>query len=127
MRYYDLFDDLFNEMTSPSKNVQAMKCDIRELTNDYELCLELPGYKKENVSIDLKNGYLTIAVAAKEAKEGKMVRKERYNGALSRSFYVGEDMRPEDISARFDNGELFVIVPKSAPKREEEKRYITID
>lgn len=130
MRYYpsfnDVFDDLFDtESRNPTK-ANTMLCDIRETENSYVLNIALPGYKKEDISLELKDGYLKVSVAAKkEETAGRIVRRERYSGNCSRSFYVGEGFTEEDIKAKFDNDELMISVPKEAPKRVE-KKSITI-
>ncbi len=110
-----------------------MKTDIRDNGHDYELTMNLPGIKKENVRAELKNGYLIVAAAANAGSEdkdgtGKYIRRERYVGSCSRSFYVGEEVGQEDIKARFQDGTLKLTIPK----REEEaaadkKAYITIE
>lgn len=134
MRYYPSFSDVFNDLfdsgvSSPSK-VTNMLCDIRETENTYEMNIALPGYKKEDIALELKDGYLKISAASNKEKEekdkaGRVVRRERYSGNCSRSFYVGEGFTEEDIKAKFDNGELMISVPKEAPKRVE-KKSITI-
>lgn len=105
-----------------------MKTDIRELADGYELQMELPGYKKEEVQAALHKGYLTISAAkgAEETVEGKYLRRERYTGSCQRSFYVGEYLRQEDIRASFQNGILTLFVPKEDKTKTEEKKYITI-
>ena len=99
-----------------------MKTDVREKENSYELDMDLPGFKKEEITVDLKNGYLTIGASKgldKDQKDadGKYIRRERYSGVCSRSFYVGTAVRPEDISAKYEDGILKLSVPK-AVKRE---------
>ena len=123
--FYDVFDDMFDEgWMSPTTN--AMQCDIKEVDNNYEMNIALPGYKKEDIALELKNGYLKVSASAKkEETAGRIVRRERYSGNCSRSFYVGEEFTEEDIKAKFDNGELMISVPKEAPKRVE-KKSITI-
>ena len=126
--YFNLFDDLFNDdYFAPAKKVSSMKTDIYEQGDDYVLAIELPGINKEQVKLNLKDGYLTVSVTASEVKEGNMIRSERYHGDASRSFYVGEEFKPEYIKARFENGELFITLPKEAPKKIEETHYINID
>ena len=98
----------------------------------YELDVDLPGYKKEDVKAELKDGYLTISASNDNTKEekdedGKYIRKERYTGAVSRSFYVGEGIHQEDVNASFDNGELKIVVPKESPKQIEENKFIPIE
>lgn len=138
---YDLFDTFFNPWyddseynekapkQQASQNTQnLMKTDIRELADGYELQMELPGYKKEEVQAALHKGYLTISAAksAEETVEGKYLRRERYTGSCQRSFYVGEYLRQEDIRASFQNGILTLFVPKEDKTKTEEKKYITI-
>ena len=131
MMYYltfDLFDDLF---TSNSRN-DFMKCDIVEKDDKYQLSMEMPGIKKENIHMELKNGYLKIGATTTENKEdkdsqGKVLRKERFSGSYSRSFYVGNNISQEDIKASFDNGELTILIPKNAPAKVEENHFIPIE
>lgn len=130
MRYYpsfnDVFDDLFDSGVSSPSKVTNMLCDIRETENTYEMNIALPGYKKEDIGLELKDGYLKVSASGrKEDTIGRIVRRERYSGNCSRSFYVGEGFTEEDIKAKFDNGELMISVPKEAPKRVE-KKSITI-
>lgn len=134
MRYYpsfnDVFDDLFDTGVSSPSKVTNMLCDIRETENTYEMNIALPGYKKEDIALELKDGYLKVSASSNKEKEekdkaGRVVRRERYSGNCSRSFYVGEGFTEEDIKAKFDNGELMISVPKEAPKRVE-KKSITI-
>ena len=125
---FDLFDDLF---TSNSRN-DFMKCDIVEKDDKYQLSMEMPGIKKENIHMELKNGYLKIGATTTENKEdkdsqGKVLRKERFSGSYSRSFYVGNNISQEDIKASFDNGELTILIPKNAPAKVEEHHFIPID
>ena len=115
-----------------AKNV--MKTDVRETDNSYELDIDLPGFKKEDVSLKLDNGYLTISASKglekdeKEKKDGKYIRRERYAGSCQRSFYVGDDVTEEDIKAEFKHGILKLFVPKKEAKPAvEEKKYITIE
>ena len=107
-----------------------MKTDIRETEDAYILDLELPGFKKDEISVRLENGYLTVgaekAVEENGSKSGKVLRKERYEGSLERSFYVGESVRPEEISASYENGVLQLSVPKRTAQKDPEKRTIEI-
>lgn len=109
-----------------------MKTDIREKEDGYELDVDLPGFKKEELKLKLDNGYLTIS-AAKDVNHdqkddhGKYIRQERYAGAMSRSFYVGEHVTEEEIHARFEDGILKLSIPKKDEKAVEEKKYITIE
>lgn len=136
-----LFDDFFdfpfndnrkNERKVYSHNVvNLMKTDIREYEDGYQLEIDLPGFKKEEVKIELKNGNLTIHAAKtldkEEKKEGKYIRQERYSGNMSRSFYVGENVKVQDVQAKFENGILTLDIPKKDPKKPvEENHYVTI-
>ena len=141
----NLFDEFFNDpfemnMLLPrgrdplygkhSKNL--MKTDVRETEGSYELDIDLPGFKKDDVNVELKNGYLTIAASKsldKDEKDqkGRYIRQERYAGAMSRSFYVGEDVQPSEISAKFENGILQLSVPKAEQKRLPKTTTIAIE
>ena len=105
-----------------------MKTDIKEFADGYELQMDLPGYKKEEIQAALHNGYLTISAtkSVEEKEEGKYLRRERYTGSCQRSFYVGEYLRQEDIKAGFQDGILTLFVPKEDKTKVEEKKYITI-
>ena len=114
------------------KNI--MKTDVKETDNAYELDIDLPGFKKDEVTAKLENGYLTISAAKgldedeQEKKTGRYIRKERYAGACERSFYVGEDITHEDIKGEFKHGILKLSIPKKEAKPAvEEKKYITIE
>jgi HSP20 family protein len=110
-----------------------MKTDVRETDNSYELAVDLPGMKKDDVKLELKDGYLTISAEKsldkdEKSKEGKMIRQERYAGAMQRSFYVGSDVTEDEVKAGFENGVLKISIPKKAEARkEEEHKYITIE
>ena len=109
-----------------------MKTDIREHDEGYEVDIDLPGFKKDEIKVQLKDGYLTLSAAKgldKDAKdkEGNYIRRERYAGSMSRSFYVGENMKEEDIHAKYENGILTLDVPKEQKKAVPEKRYIAIE
>ena len=109
-----------------------MKTDVRETDGVYELSIELPGFKKEDVSAKLDNGYLTINASRNEEKEekkeqDKYIRRERYTGQCTRSFYVGEGVKQEDIQAKFEDGILRLKVPKADAKQVEQQKYIAIE
>ncbi len=137
----NLFDDFFDGFTNPMGSLarysaptsSAMKTDIRETETGYELDIDLPGYRKEDVSAQLKDGYLTVNAQTKtdkdeKDKDGKYIRRERYYGSCSRSFYVGDAVTEEDIKAKFENGILMLQVPKKETKPViEENKYITIE
>ena len=113
---------------APSNNI--MKTDIKESENDYEINIDLPGYKKEDVQAELKDGYLVITAknegSVEDASNKEYIRRERFYGTCSRSFYVGKAVQQEDITARFENGVLIMNVPKHIEKPVEEKKYISI-
>ncbi|HJC58629.1 MAG TPA: Hsp20/alpha crystallin family protein [Candidatus Eisenbergiella intestinipullorum] len=130
----DLFDDWMDFPFRTNTSTSLMKTDIRETDNSYELDMDMPGFEKGDIKAELKNGYLTISASSKKNndekdKEGKYIRRERYSGSCSRSFYVGEDIRQEDIKAKFENGILKVTVPKKEekPAVEENNKYISIE
>ena len=138
-----LFDDFFDDdfMRFPvwggrnplygkhAKNL--MKTDVRETENTYEVDVDLPGFKKDEIHVDLKDGYLTIQAAKgldkdQEDKKGKYIRQERYAGAMSRSFYVG-DVEPDQISAKYEGGVLQISLPKEGKKELPKKNTIAIE
>ena len=131
----DWFDDDFFGRRSPwygnyTKNI--MKTDVRETEDSYELDIDLPGFKKENISAELKDGYLTVtankgADKDEKDKDGKYIRQERYSGTCARTFYVGEGVSQEDIHAKFEDGILKLSVPKKDAKAVEQKKYISIE
>ena len=114
-----------------AKNV--MKTDVKETDNSYEVDIDLPGFKKDEIEAKLENGYLTISAAKgldkeeKDEKDGKYIRKERYSGAMSRSFYVGDELKQEDIKAKYQDGILKLSVPKEEPKKVETTKHIAIE
>ena len=140
----NLFDEFFDDgfpmipmrsIRNPlyGKNAKnLMKTDVRETDNTYELDVDLPGFKKDEVQLDLKDGYLTISAAKgldkdQEDKKGKYIRQERYAGACSRSFFVGEEIEPRDVSARFEDGILRVSLPKQVKKELPRNSTIAIE
>ena len=113
-----------------AKNI--MKTDIREHDEGYELDVDLPGFKKDEINIELENGYLTISAAKgldkdEQDKKGKYIRKERYAGAMQRSFYVGDAVTEEDVKAKFEDGILKLSIPKKDAKEVETKKTIAIE
>ncbi len=134
-----LLDDFFdvpgfrNYQTMPKAPQNIMHTDVKELENGFEIAMNLPGFKKENVQAELKDGYLTVSASTDTSsdtkdEEGKYIRKERYTGSCSRSFYVGEQITQEDIKARFEDGVLKIDVPKVEAKPQVENRhYIAIE
>ena len=110
----------------------VMKTDVKETDTGYEVDIDLPGFKKDEINAQLDNGYLTISAAKgldkdEKDKKGKYIRKERYAGAMSRSFYVGEGVTQEDIKAKYEDGILRLLVPKKEAKAVENKKYIAIE
>ena len=111
---------------------RLMKTDVRETENSYELDIDLPGFKKDEIKVELDNGYLTISAAKglnkdEKDKKGKYIRQERYTGAMQRSFYVGDALTQEDVKAKFENGILKLSLPKKDAKAIEEKKGIAIE
>ena len=133
----DFFDDSFGMMNarSPLYGKHArnlMKTDIRETDTNYELAIDLPGFKKDEIHLELKDGYLTISAEkslekGKENKQGKMLRQERYSGVMQRSFYVGEHLTEEDVKASYENGVLHIKFPKKEALKAPEKKTILIE
>ena len=136
------FDDGWNSWDY--SNTSLMNTDIKENDNDYELTMNLPGVKKEDVTAELKDGYLTIHATSNQNKDekdedGKYIRRERYSGSCNRSFYVGDavpfsklalissSVTAEDIKASFENGTLKMTIPKKEAKAVPEKKFISIE
>ena len=113
-----------------SKNL--MKTDVKETETGYELDIDLPGFKKDEISAHLEDGYLTVSAAKgvdKDEKdnEGRYIRRERYSGSMTRSFYVGNAVTEEDIKAKYEDGILSLSIPKKDSKAVEAKKYIAIE
>ena len=132
--YYDDKDEKKVEKKLYGRRAQnLLKTDIKEKPEGYELIVDVPGFKKEEVKVALKDGYLTISAAKgldkdEKDKEGKYIRRERYAGNMSRSFYVGKDITEKDIHGKYENGILMLDIPKKAPeKKVEEKKFVTIE
>lgn len=109
-----------------------MKTDVKETDEGYEVDIDLPGFKKDEITAELKDGYLIISAAKgldkdEKDKEGRMIRQERYAGSCSRSFYVGEGVTEQDIKGKFEDGILKLSVPKKDAKKVEEKKTIAIE
>ena len=129
------FEDEFFGRKNPLYGKRAknlMKTDVKETENGYELDIDLPGFKKEEVQASLENGYLTISASKgldkdEKDKKGRYIRRERYSGAMSRSFYVGEGVEQKDIHAKFENGILKLTVPKTNAQKVEENKHIAIE
>ena len=139
----NLFDDFFTDGFMPipvwngrsplygkhAKNL--MKTDVRETRDSYKLAIDLPGFKKDEVKVELKDGYLTVSASKgldkdEEDREGRFIRQERYAGACSRSFYVG-DIRPEEVKCKYEFGVLRVTLPKPTARVVESPSHIAID
>ena len=128
----DLFDDWFGldrEMEDLNRKIygkraqREMLTDVREHEDHYELEIDLPGFHKEDIQVELQNGYLTVTATKgheqeEKNKEGKMVRQERYSGTMSRSFYVGEELKSEEIHGKYEGGVLTLSIPKETQKLE---------
>jgi HSP20 family molecular chaperone IbpA len=123
----DLLDGIFKYPYDVKTKAEAhpftgrMITDVKEFDDKYQLDMELPGFTKEDVKVELSNGYLIVSAERTENKDenendGKFIRKERYYGKMSRRFYVGKDLKKEDIKAKFDNGMLMLDVPKTPEK-----------
>ena len=139
----NLFDEWFDFPTFRQLNdidrklygrhaAQEMRTDVHEHEDHYEMDIDLPGFKKEDITVNLENGYMTVNAAKgldKETttKKGKIIRQERYAGALQRSFYLGEGLTEEDITAKFENGVLSLTIPKKEVRKLPERRTIQIE
>ncbi len=141
----NLFDDLmdfsfptFREFDDVDRKLygkhagQIMKTDVREQDDAYEVDIDLPGFKKDEIKLELENGYLTVSAAKgldkdEKDKKGRMIRQERYAGAMQRSFFVGENITEEDIKAKFEDGVLKLSVPKKEAAKVPEKKHIMIE
>ena len=136
----DLFDDFdhdfFRGFARPERMLygknaaRMMKTDVKETDEGYELAVDLPGLKKDEIHLDLQNGYLTISTQKnlenKEEKHGKLLRQERYTGTMQRSFYVGDNLTEEDVQAKYEDGGLMVKLPKKEAQKVPEKKQILI-
>ena len=140
----NLFDDFFDDFPMPrefrnmdrrlyGKNAaREMKTDVHEHEDHYEVDIDLPGFKKDEITLSLENGYLTVSAAKgvdkdEKDKKGKLIRQERYAGSLQRSFYVGDSLTETDITARFENGVLSLGIPKQEARKLPEKKVIMIE
>ena len=138
----NLFDDFFTDpfsMIPSGRDVlygkhgkNLMKTDVRETDNSYELDVDLPGFKKDEINVEIADGYLTIQASkgldkSESDKKGKYIRQERYAGSCSRSFYIGEDVPVEDISAKYEDGILRLSVPKADQKELPKTSTIAIE
>ena len=129
--FNNLFDDMFDYSFFRSYN-SYMRTDIKEVDNQYVLDIEMPGFNKKDISVELNDGYLTISGNKstnndEKDTKGNIIRQERYSGSYSRSFYVGDSIKKEDIKANYDNGELKIYLPKTTTKEVENHNYIPIE
>lgn len=131
---FPFFDDRAERKLYGHNAKNIMKTDIKEHKEGYELEIDLPGFHKNEIQAELKDGYLTISAAKqlnqdeKEKESGKYIRRERYTGSCQRSFYVGEDITQEDIKAEFKHGILKLFVPKKEVKPQvEERKFVSIE
>ena len=131
--HFDLFDEMFRDPFFEGTESKVMKTDIKEKKDKYLIDIDLPGYDKEDIKMEISDGYLTVHASVNkevddEKEKGKYVRKERYIGECSRSFYVGDNVKEEDIKAKFKNGTLKLEVAKKDEQKElPDKKYIQID
>ena len=131
---FPFYDDRAEKKLYGHHAANLMKTDIQEHEDGYTLEMDLPGFKKDEIKVELNNGYMTISAAKgldedeKDKKSGKYIRRERYTGSCQRSFYVGEDVTEEDIKAEFKHGILKLFVPKKEAKPAvEQKKYVSIE
>lgn len=127
-----LIDDFLTGPRYSSGVHEMMRTDIKDQGDAYEMIMSLPGVRKEDVKVELKEGYLTIQATSKSKNNentdnGKYIRRERYMGTGSRSFYVGDEVKQEDIKAKFEDGTLHLTIPKKKEVVEDKKNYITIE
>ena len=127
----NIFDDLFNTPFFTRSEQNMMKTDIKEHDGGYELTVDLPGVKKDDIKAELNDGYLTITAENNSSKDekdekGKYICRERYSGSYSRSFYVGDAVTEEDIKAKFENGTLTLDIPKKEALPEKQNKYLAI-
>ena len=119
---FDLLDDVFGDAFFNEGASKLMKTDIKEKEDKYVIDIDLPGYEKEGIELNIQDGYLTVHATVnkdeKDEEKGKFVRKERFSGECTRSFYVGENVTEDEIKAKFRNGTLTIKVPKKEEKKE---------
>lgn len=129
----DFFGYPFRGFNYEMNSNEMMKTDVKETEQGYEVTMNLPGVKKEDVKAELKDGFLTISATSRSDKDeqdpnGRYIRRERFSGSCSRSFRVGEEITQEDIKARFEDGTLKLLIPKKELKPNiEDKKYIAIE
>ena len=127
---FNLFEDIFDYPFFEKRDSKLMRKDIKEKGENYIIDIDLPGYEKGNIEIELENGYLKVNAKVNkniDDQNEKYIHKERFYGECSRSFYVGDNVKEEDIKAGFKNGILSLTFPKNEQKKVEEKKYIQID
>ena len=132
--WFNGFDDRFFGRKNEKTTDRLMKTDVKEVGDNYEVDMDLPGFAKEDIQLKLKEGVLTVLANKNTEKEekdnetGKVIRKERYTGSLQRSFYVGEELNEEDIKAKYVNGVLSLTVPKRETKKQiPQEKFISIE
>ena len=138
----NLFDEFFGDLDRRTRDMdrrlygknaaREMKTDVREHGDHYEVDIDLPGFKKEEITLELQNGYLTVTAAKgldkdETTKKGKVIRRERYSGAMQRSFYVGDGVEETDVKAKYENGVLKLSIPKKEHKKLPEHHNIAIE
>lgn len=129
----DMFDDFFGYPYVGHRTDSLMKTDVKETDAGYEVTMDMPGVNKEDVKAELKDGYLTVSAETSNTNDekdgnGRYIRRERYYGSCSRSFYVGDSVKEEDIKARFENGTLKLAIPKKDANPEvDTRKYIAIE
>ena len=138
----NLFDEFFNDWNRGFRNMdrqlygknaaREMKTDVQEHEDHYEVDIDLPGFKKEDITLELDNGYLTVTAAKgldkdETTKKGKVIRQERWSGTMQRSFYVGDALTEADIGAKLEHGVLSLNIPKKEEKKLPEKKTIMIE
>lgn len=130
---FSLLEEMFRDPFFSRNEVKLMKTDIEEKDDKYLITIDLPGYSKEDIKLDVEDGYLNIQASVQKSedekdKKGNYIRRERFVGECSRSFYVGETIEPEDVKASFKNGTLCLEVPKKNEEKQiPEKKYIEIE
>ena len=127
---FNLFEDIFDDPFFVKRDSKLMRTDIKEKGENYIIDIDLPGYEKGNIEIELENGYLKVNAKVNkniDDQNEKYIHKERFYGECSRSFYVGDNVKEEDIKAGFKNGILSLTFPKNEQKKVEEKKYIQLD
>ena len=125
----DIFDDVFADPFFSEKENRIMRTDLKEKEGKYYLEIDIPGFDKEDIKIELQDGYLTISAEKddeREDKHAKYLKRERFSGMCSRSYYVGDNVKEEDIKANFKNGILTIEFPKEPENKVVEKKYIPI-